>query len=257
MQYTMRKTICMAGISAAVAAAAFGTAGCSTQVPDTIKVQNADSSSNLITVTGQEEVKIVPDMTEIEYAVCTQAVSAAECQTKNNEDLTKAIETLKELGVEEKSIQTSSYGLNPIYNWNSGNQEITGYEMSTWITVSDIPIADAGSILSKSVESGVNRIESVSYFCSNYDEAYEEALKGAVAMAKAKAQALAEAEGKTIAGVSSIEEYGYFPNTRYNGYNGSGSVRSAAKEEFAAADLAVMPGEISIEAQVTVSYEMQ
>ena len=50
------------------------------------------------------------------------------------------IETLKDLGVEEASIQTSAYGLNPIYDWDSGDRAVTGYEMTTEITVSDIPI---------------------------------------------------------------------------------------------------------------------
>ena len=65
--------------------------------------------------------------------------------------------------------------------------------MNTEITVSDIPIDQAGEILSQSVTAGVNQIESVTYFSSQYDENYQEALKGAVAMARSKAEAMAEA----------------------------------------------------------------
>ena len=83
----------------------------------------------------------------------------------------------------------------------------------------------AGSILSKSVEAGVNRIDSVSYFSSNYDASYEEALKGAMEVARTKAQALAEASGKTLGAVARVEEFGYNPSTRYSGYIASGSVK--------------------------------
>ena len=53
-------------------------------------------------------------------------------------------------------MQTSSYGLDPIYDWNSSTQEITGYEMRTSLTVSDVPIDQAGEMISKAVEAGVN-----------------------------------------------------------------------------------------------------
>ena len=248
MKHIMKKTVYKAGTSAAAAPAALGLGGCGAgaQMPDTLKVQNVGAAENVITVTGREEVKVVPDMAQIEYAVYTR---------KNANDLNAAIETLKGLGVEETSIQTSSYGLSPIRNWNSDKQEITGYEMTTSLTVSDIPIDNAGTIITKSVAAGVNGINSVSYFSSSYDASYQEALKGAMAVAQAKAQALAEASNKTLAGVVHVEEFGYQPETRYASYNAGGSAKmAAAVAEDAAAS--VMPGQVSVEAQVTVSYEL-
>lgn len=258
MKKNRKSALCAAGVSLAVVMAAAGLGGCSAQlqVPDTIQIRNVEGAARKIAVTGQEEVKIVPDMAQIQYAVYTQAATAAECQNQNSEDLSKAIETLKGLGVEEKSIQTSSYGMNPIYDWNSGSQTITGYEMTTEITVSDIPITEAGSILTKSVEAGVNRINSVSYFASDYDTAYQEALKGAMKVAEEKALALAEAGGKTLGTVVNVEEFGYNPDTRYSGYNDLGAAKMEASSG-AAADMAVMPGEVSVEARVTVEYELQ
>ena len=165
---------------------------------------------------------------------------------------------LKSLGVEERSIQTSSYGLDPIYNWNSDTREITGYEMNTQLTVSDIPIGEAGSIMSQSVVAGVNSIDNVSYFCSTYDESYQEALKKAIEMAKGKASAMAEASGRTLGEVSNVEEYGYNPYTRYTGYMSGGARNEMAMETTAAAmDMGVMAGEISVEAQVSVTFNLQ
>lgn len=236
--------------------------GCSAsvKVPDTVKVQNVEGVSNVITVTGKEEVKVIPDMAQIVYGVYTRTDTVDACQKENNEKVNQTIAKLKELGVAETSIQTSAYGLNPIYNYQSDKREVVGYEMRTQITVSDIPIDNAGDILSKSVETGVNEIQSVSYFSSSYDASYQEALKGAMEMAKAKAQSLAEAGGKKVKGVSHIEEYGYNPGVRYASYNGA--MAGAAKAE-AAADIplgdigTIMPGEVSVEAQVVVTFEME
>ena len=83
----------------------------------------------MITVTGRED-KGGADMAQIEYAVYTREDTAAACQEKNANDLNATGETLKGLGG-GTSIQTSSYSLSPIRNWNSNKQEITGYEMTS------------------------------------------------------------------------------------------------------------------------------
>ena len=252
----MKKTYRNMALAAACVLTATGLWGCSTsvQIPDTVKVQQGDSSDNRITVSGMEEVKAVPDMAQIQYSVYTQAATAQECQEENAKNVNQTLETLKGLGVEEKSIQTSDYGLSPIYDWNSGRQKITGYQMSTSITVSDIPVENAGKIITASVASGVNELDSVQYLCSDYDEKYQEALKMAVEMAKNKADAMAEAAGMTVVKAVNISEDGYYPQARYN------TAVASAKQmmmEDAAADMGVMPGEVSIEAQVSVTFEME
>lgn len=246
--------------AAAVAAVAVGLSACSaqTQVPGTIVVQSADTASNQLTVSGKEEVRVVPDMAEIVFSIHTQKPTAEECQQENAKNLDATIEKLKSLGIEERSMQTSSYGMDPIYNWNSDTREITGYEMNTSLTVSDIPIDEAGSILSQAVTAGVNSIDNVSYFCSNYDENYQEALKKAIEMAKSKAQAMAEASGRTLGQVAHVEEYSYNPAARYTGYMAGGQAKNMALESTAAAmDMGVMAGEIRVEAQVSVTFNLQ
>ena len=128
--------------------------------------------------------------------------------------------------------------------------------MTTRITVFDIPIDQAGEILSESVIAGVNQVDSVSYFSSNYDASYGDALKGAIAMAQEKAQSIAEASGKNVAGISHVEEYGYNPQARYSSYSG-GANRAVEETAAAAMDMAVMPGEVSVEAQVSVEFVIE
>lgn len=253
----MNKNCRNMALAAAFALSAAGLWGCSTsvQLPDTVKVQQGDSSDNRITVSGMEEVKAVPDIAQIQYSVYTQAATAQECQEENAKNINQTLETLKGLGVEDKSIQTSDYGMNPIYDWTSGQQKITGYQMTTSITVSDIPVENAGKIITDSVASGVNELDSVQYLCSDYDEKYQEALKKAVEMAKGKAGAMAEVAGMTVVRAVNIEEGGYYPQARYNTL--ASSKQMMAVTEDASADMGVMPGEISVEAQVNVTFEME
>ena len=158
-------------------------AGCSTSVsvPDTVRVENVgDSADGKITMDSSETVKIVPDMAKIVFAVTSEAKKADECQQKNTEALNSLTEYLKGQGIDEKSITTSGYSLNPQYDWSSNTRKLIGYEMQTEVTVSDVTVEQVGTLLSGGVNAGANEIYSVSYYSSGYDDAYAEALKKAV-----------------------------------------------------------------------------
>lgn len=242
-----------AGLAAVlISAGALSLTACgSTTMPELIKVQNIDS--NVISVSSREQVKVEPDMAEIIYSVYSQASDAQTCQTQNNSDLQKVLDLLKELGVEEKSIQTSNYGMSPIYNWEDG-KTVSGYEMTTQVTVSDIAIDRVGQLLSDSVDAGVNSIDAVNYMSSKYDEAYQEALAKAVNAAKVKAQAMADAGGCKLGRIVNIQEYGNNQMARYNGYSAGAG---AAAKESGAMDMAVMPGEVEIEANIAVEFSIE
>ncbi|MDO5417743.1 MAG: SIMPL domain-containing protein [Lachnospiraceae bacterium] len=214
-----------------------------------IQIENTDSQ--VITVTSRETVKVVPDMAEVVYAVTTQQKDAAACQEENSQKVAQLAETLKALGVEEKSIQTSGYDMNPRYDWDK-NGEIVGYEAATQVTVSDLPLDQVGTILSKSVESGVNQIQSVVYLSSRYDESYQEALKQAVGQAQEKAQALADASGCTLGRAVRITEHSDSQSARYDA-----PVNRLAMKEASMADMTVMPGEVDVEASISVDFAIQ
>ena len=91
-------------------------------------------------------------------------------------------------------------------------------------------------IITASVASGVNELDSVQYLCSDYDEKYQEALKMAVEMAKNKADAMAEAAGMTVVKAVNISEDGYYPQARYNT---AGASAKQMMMEDAAADMAL------------------
>ena len=183
----------------------------------------------------------------------SQASDAKLCQTQNETDLGNVLELLRSQGVEDASIQTSNYGLSPIYDWDAG-QTISGYEMTTQVTVSDIPIDRVGQLLSDSVDAGINSIESVNYLCSSYDEAYQEALARAVDAAEVKAQAIAEAGGFALGGILNVQEHSSSQELRYNSYSAAGGARA---EAAVAMDMGVMPGQVEIEADIAVDFLIQ
>lgn len=216
------------------------------------KVQVENTDTQVITVTGRETVRVVPDMAEIVFAVTSQNADAAVCQQDNQEKVNQLVEAMKEFGFGDTSIQTSGYDLRPRYDWEKDGQ-ITGYEAETQITLTDISLDLVGSVLSGAVKAGANQIQSVSYLSSTYDQNYREALKLAVAQAQEKAQALAEASGCTLGMAVHITEYGSNQEARYT----SAANLSADMMSPVAEAAVVMPGEIEIEASVSVDYAIQ
>ena len=178
-----------------------------------------DSAVNTITVNSNEKVNVVPDIAEVVYSVQTESPDAAGCQQQNTEDVNKVVELLTGLGVEEGSIQTTGYYMNPRYSWSNDTQTLIGYEATTTLTVSDLLIDSLGDILTQSVNAGVNNIQSISYLSSNYDESYQEALRLSIEAAKTKAEAMAQAAGCQLGGITQLRKNKPVGSERYGQRN--------------------------------------
>lgn len=216
-------------------------------------------AGNIVSVKSSETVHVVPDIAQIVYSVRTEEKTASACQQSNAEAVSVVIAQLKDLGVSETSIQTSDYYMHPVYNYSGNTARVTGYEATISLTVSDLPIDRLDEILSKSVDGGINTIQSITYMASNYDESYQEALRKAVDTACQKAQVLAQASGRSVGTALNITEISGYSEARYDDTARSGMINSIKEESFTdyAADTAgIMPGEIQVEASIVVEYQM-
>lgn len=248
-----RKYICTAVMMACVLASASLTACSSASVPSTITVQSAENSG--ICVSGEEKIKATPDIAEITYSVYTQEKDAKTCQTENGNDVDAVLSLLKEKGIDEKDIRTNNVGLDPIYDWNNG-RKITGYEMTTEIVVSSVPIDEAGTIISDSVNAGINSIDSVQYQCSNFDELYAEALKNAITSARKKADLMAEAGGKKVVAMTQVQELS--SGDQAVAYTSNNMKQMVVMEaDSADAGTSLMPGQVEVEAEVSVTFSIE
>ena len=236
-----------------LAAAALLLGGCGTttaQVVPTVEVIQGES--RVISVTASEEVRVEPDIAEISIGIRTEADEAEACRNENSLLTEAVVEAVKALGVEESSIQTSELDLYPNYKWTGSEDVLTGYTMNTTLTVSDLPVELTGKVLTDAVGAGATDINSVTYLSSGYDEAYQQALELAIQTARAKADVMAEASGCTVTGVANIQENSYSQTGRYTDY-----AVNAALAKADTAETVVQPGELSISANVTVSFSIQ
>lgn len=249
----MKKNLISKVTAALFLCATLTLAACQTQ--SAVETENtADAApEGSITVNSTEQVSVVPDIAEIVYSIQTQGSDAQTCQADNSATSDQVVALLKQLGVEENSIRTTGYYLNPIYDWSGSMQVLTGYEAVTTLTVSDLPMDQVGEILTQSVDAGVNNIQSISYLSSEYDEAYQEALALAVDAARTKAETLAQAEGYTAGEILSIQENSGYSEARYNDTVLAQRTMSAASADES---VSIMPGELDVEASVVVEFAL-
>lgn len=243
------------GVATLIAITAFALMGCS------LTGGSSQSSEKGITVTASSETKIVPDKARISVSVLNEAKDAERCQNENAESVNAVIAALKALDVTEESIQTRYSDLSPRYGSRASSDDeeeyedwvITGYEMTTMLTVSDLDIDNVGTIIQACVAAGANETNGVEYYVSDYDEAYNEALANALETARVKAECIASNAGVGLGKVIDVVEGYQDTSYRYAVSNKDYAVEEAAADAGGVA-METMPGQVNISAEVTVTF---
>src|SRR5689334_10439385 len=80
-----------------------------------------------VTVVGNGEIKGRPDTATVQIGVMTQAQAAKDALAQNTTQAQALQQKLKELGVADKDVQTSSFNISPTYG--SDGRQVTGYQV--------------------------------------------------------------------------------------------------------------------------------
>lgn len=216
--------------------------------------QEASQPQPKISVTGEGEATLSPDMALITLAVVEEAETAREAMDDNNAAMAAIIAKLKEEGIEARDLQTSGLSINPQYVYpNNRNDEekprITGYQVTNQLSVRIRDLSKVGQILDQSVTLGVNQGGQISFTNEDPSEALSEARKRAVEEAMAKAKTLADAAGVTLGNVIEISE-------RMSRPQPMPMAGKMMRAEMAADSVPVEAGENSYSVQVEVTFSL-
>lgn len=195
-----------------------------------------------ITVVGQSETSVQPDMAQFSVGVRTVASTAQQAQSEVSTAARRLIDQLKAHGVGAGDIETSSYSLNPHYGDGSGR--VDGFEADYMLRVTVRDLDALGSLLDATVASGANQIFGIQFLASNADAVQRGAYDDAVRDARRKAETLAAAAEARIVGVKDIElQDVYGPPIIY-----------ADVKQAPAAALPIQPGDQTLRTTVRVTY---
>ena len=111
-------------------------------------------SKNTITVSDKGEIYARPDLAITSFSVVTEKKTVAEAMSENTKKMNAVINSVKEQGVEDKDLKTTSFNIYPRYEWYNetqfypqGRRVLVGYEVSQSLQVKIRDLEKIGDII--------------------------------------------------------------------------------------------------------------
>jgi len=159
-------------------------------------------------VEGTGKSFVTPDIAKVSVGIEESGTSLKTVQDSVNRKSKDLTDTLKDLGIDEKDIKTTSYNLYPQFDYSTPAPRLTGYRVSTTYEVTIRDFDKVNDALTAVTSAGANIIGGVAFEVNDKTkkEKLQEAREMAVAEAKDKAEGLAKAAGVTLGKIINISE---------------------------------------------------
>jgi uncharacterized protein len=210
----------------------------------TVALAPARAAERLVTVTGEATVAVAPDAAVIRIGVNSQDKTAREASEANAKQMTAVLAAIKDTGIADRDIQTSRLSLQPQYDANkSGTARLTGFQASNQVTVKIRDIDKLPALLDRAIAAGANEMSGIEFVITEQSKLLDRARDDAIADARRKAELYAQAAGSKLGPVVSITEEGAAAPPR-------------PMQTMRAGAVPIAPGEQTLRAMVTVTYEL-
>jgi uncharacterized protein YggE len=220
----------------------------------------------VITVSGTAEVQIAPDEVVFSLDVTKTNKDLQIAKRLSDESVGKILELTRRFSVLPQNVQTSHVSVEMKYEsirdaktkiFNDDGDEIgrrvfRGYEVSKTVTVRLTDISRFEDFFAEVLKTGLSEVRNVKFETSKLRENKDKARDLAMKAAKEKATAMTAALGQTIGKAIKVTEgnMGSQPLANF----GANSMGTAGG--FTESLVTFAPGAIKVEAQVTVSFQL-
>ncbi len=208
-----------------------------------------------ISVAAVGEVYARPDLALTSFSVVAEEKTAVDALTKNSESMNKVIGFLKDSGIEDKDLKTTTFRINPRYEWRNGSQYsyppsgervLIGYEVTQALQVKIRDMSQIGVLIEGATNAGATEVGSLEFTFDNEDELKKQAREQAIDKAKVKAKELARQLGVGLGRITNFSESAISP-VFYDAREAYGLGGSAPEIET---------GENLIQSTVIITYEI-
>lgn len=217
------------------------------QAASTTQQQTNQAATRTISVNGSGQVTLAPDVAYVYIGVHSQSDNVADALSQNNDKAQAVSGSLKELGIDPKDIQTSSFNVYPQQQMDQQGQ-VTGtlYNVDNTIYVTVRDLQNMGKLLDTVVRSGANSINGVTFDVLDKSKALSEARKLAVDSAHSQAEEMAQNAGVSLGDLQTMSVFASNqPTPVYE--NKGGAAMDAAQ-------VPVSAGQIIIRVEVSATY---
>jgi hypothetical protein len=205
----------------------------------------ADRPAPSISVTATATTTLASDIATIDLGITNSALTASVAQDDNTTKVNAMLAGLRELGVEDKDIKTSTYTVYPQYDYNQSPAVVVGYEASQSVTVRIRNKDLVNSVLEKAGDLGATNIGSLRYEADDKTLAEAEAREKAISRAYEQGLTIADAMGARLGDVVSYAES---DNPSYYGY---------AYDSAGSATPDIQPGEEEVVMTVYIDFAIE
>jgi len=229
----------------------------------TIHAQGLGGSSNTISVTGEAEVRVVPDEVILNLGVETFDKVLGVAKSANDERIKKTVAVARAAGIAAEHVQTDYISIEPRYVQHDVARELLGYVVRKSVVVRLRDIARFESLLTAALDAGVTHVHGVEFRSTDLRAHRDRARTLALTAAREKADLLARSAGQKAGKVVAISEsgYGYWSSYGSGWGNRYGSAAQNVVQSFGGASLAtdsaLAPGQISIRANVSATFALE
>lgn len=195
-------------------------------------------------------LEAAPDMAVVTFAVETMAQTAKESAAENARVSGQVMKSVKSAIAADDEVDTSSYSVFPVYEYEKGRQVMKGFRTAHQVKVTTAKTASIGEILDKATNAGANRVVDVRFDMKDISGHCEGLIRSAAVKAASQARAAASAFGTGLDGVKTI-----MPSC---GRESEGPIRPYAAEfTRMKAETQIEPGTVRLRADVEAVYFLE
>ncbi len=154
-----------------------------------------------------------PDTALIQFDISAQADSAKAAYDLASKQAEQTREIMRANGIDPKTAQIGSYGIQPMYDWKTAKHKLVGYRVTTNVTLKLKEFVKIGPITQQLADAAVSESQSINYTLENMEEAKSKAVEDAFRHARASSDAVARAAGRNV-GELSYASVDTFENVR-------------------------------------------
>jgi uncharacterized protein len=220
----------------------------------------AQDNKSLITVSGQAEIGVTPDLAVFSLRVVTLDKDLARAKALNDESVKKTLALAGNYQIPPEDVQTNYIGVETREVDDDDDDKppvFLGYEISKKIVLTLRDMSRIESLLSDLIKAGVNRVEGIDFRTTQIRQHKDRARQMAIRAAQEKALALTKEIGQTIGKAHSITEEGGGGGASASSNNYISNARGTLSGDYSDAEGTIAIGQILVIARVTVSFELK
>jgi uncharacterized protein YggE len=218
------------------------------------------NQGNMVSVTGDAEIKVVPNQVVLALGVETRDRSLSTARTRNDNAVRAVMAAIHSFQIDPTDVQTDFIHVTIHYN-SSAETVVDHYvvEKSIAVTLKDVSKFEA--LLSAALEAGANHVDGVEFLTTELRKYRDEARALAAKAAIEKANDLAAAAGLKVVGKpTSVSTYSYGGGSWYGRrYGGGANIAQNSYQSGAggANEGTIALGKISVTASVSMNFRME